>query len=370
VSDQKGTWLQRLVGADGSAAAQALEEQLNKAKEEAQQLSQELQHEREVSAVRQARLEQAEAQARGANEDFEARLVAVRQASQEKLEAAEDLERKHKQVVSELLSARTQNKRLAEEKEKLGTQKRDEGSKQSQALSAALAQVSAQEADLQAAKSQLTELKTKLIAESSEAQKAREQARERERMSDVNAKELAEARRKLQALETRASTIEHELAQARQAEQSAETSADQLRTEIATAKARRDQAQTMASDLWRALGRVVGEGAALALSLGVDADGVPKAGNLAEASVALKRAFESQALCQSLKTEAVPGGVQVELRAADLSGNAVAAPWLMASATRFLEKASGLELAIDTSSVDRDTLKFRLSESVRSRTAS
>lgn len=359
MTEQKGSWLQRLVGADGNAAAQALEEQLNRAKEEAQRLGQELSHERDKLAAREAKLAEVEAHASAAEADFEARLVAVRQASQEKLDAAEDLERKHKQVVSELLSARTQHKRLSEEK-----------TKQTQALTTLTAQAAAQESELQAAKTQLTELKTKLISESSEAQKAREQARERERMSELNAKELAEARRKLQALETRASTIEHELAQARQAEQGADSVADQLRAELAATKARRDLALTMASDLWRSLGRVVGEGAALALLLGVDADGVPKANGLAEASVALKRAFESQALCQSLKVEPLPGGVQVELRAADLSGNAVAAPWLMASATRFLEQASGLELAIDTSSVDRDTLKFRLSESVPSRNAS
>lgn len=359
MTEQKGSWLQRLVGADGNAAAHALEEQLNRAKEDVQKLGQELAREREKLAEREATLAQVEAQARAAEADFEARLVEVRKASQEKLDAAEDLERKHKQVVSELLSARTQHKRLSDEK-----------AKQTQALTAATAQASAQEAELQSAKAQLTELKTKVISESSEAQKAREQARERELMSDVNAKELAEARRKLQALETRASSIEHELSVAREAGQRSDSAVEQLRAELAAAQSRRDLAVTIASDMWRALGRVVGEGAALALALGVDADGIPRANNLAEASVALKRAFESQALCQSLKADPVPGGVQVELRAADVSGNAIAAPWLMASATRFLEEASGLELAVDTSSVERDTLKFRLSESVRSRSAS
>lgn len=370
MTDQKSSWLQRLVGADGGPAVQALEDQANRAKEDVLRLSQELAQEREKLFEREARLEQLEAQARAAEADFEARLVAVRQASQAKLDAADDLERKHKQVVSELLSTRTQHKRLAEEKEKLIARQREDAAKQSQALDAATAQAKAHEGELQAAKSQLTELKTKVIAESSEAQKAREQARERERMSEVNAKELAEARRKLQALETRASTIEHELSLARQAGQSSDSTVEQMKAELAATKARRDLAMTMAGDLWRALGRVVGEGAALALVLGVEADGVPKVAGLAEASVSLKRAFESQALCQSLKVEAVPGGVQVELRAAELSGSAVAAPWLMASVTRFLEKASGIELAVDTSSVDRDTLRFRLSESAPSRTAS
>jgi len=89
-----------------------------------------------------------------------------------------------------------------------------------------------------------------------------------------------------------------------------------------------------------------------------------------QASAALKRAFESKALCQGLKVELQPDGLRIELRGAELSDSAVTAPWLVASATRFLEKAAGLELAIDSSSVERDTLTLRLSQTVVARSAS
>jgi len=338
-------WLQRLVGADPKAIA-ALEEQLNKAKHEAQQLGAELAREREELTQERQKLAQSEARARAAEEDFEARLAAATQAQQQKLSAAEELERKHKLTMGELLAVRTGNKRLADEKEKLAQ-------------------------TLTATKAQLAEAQT-------EVNLARDQARERQRLAESAGGDLAEAQRKLQALETRSSTLEHELAQARQAEEGAEAGVASLRKELTDAQSgvanlraqlsavqlRRERALSMAQDLWRALQGVVGDGAALALVMGVETGNVTASRDLVEASAALKRAFESKALCQGLKVESLADGIRIELRGAELSDSAVTAPWLVAAATRFLEKSAGLELALDSSSVERDTLTLRLSPAV------
>ncbi len=372
MSEQRANWFQRLVGADG-AAPPALEEQLTRIREEAQLMSVELEREREKVAQRDQAIELLEARFKATEQDFEARLISVRHSLEERLASSEQLEKEHKRVQGELEAARTQQQRLADEKTKLSlsvTRQRDEAGKLTKSLTTANAQVAQGEAALQSARAQASELEAK--------------ATELERASEARAKELADAKRKLQAVETRASTVEHELAQTKQAQQAAEAAAGGLATaakeltqaqekltraqeelrssgaQLVAAQAQRDLAVTIAKDLWRSLDRAVGEAAPIALVLGVETGNVERSPNLGDATVALKRALESQALCQGIKVEPTEDGLVVEMRALQLPKNDASANWLMASATRFLEKAAGLELALESSTVEQDTLTFRL----------
>lgn len=354
MTEPRPNWFQRLVGSDG-ASQTALEEQLLESKKAAEQLAAELERERQNVAERDVKLEQLAAQSQAAQQDFEGRLVSVRQSLEQRLEVLEQVERQHPLLVAELAASRNQQQRLTEEKDKLAatlTRQREEAGKLSKSLAAATAQVSRTETELQA------------------------------------------ARARLQVIETRASTVEHELAATKQALQSAEASARELRAvtqehtqlreklgrqeeqlqstseRLRAASAQRDLAVTAAQDLWRALERALGEAALLALVVGIEPGEVERHPDLADAASALARALQERAACQLLKVEPREDGLVVELRSAELADSAPAAHWLAAFATRFLEEAAGLDLAIESSTAARELLTLRLRTSSRPNAAS
>jgi len=368
MSEQRTNWFQRLVGADG-VTSPATEEELARTKEEARRLSEQLKEEREQLAARDRKIEELEAKADSAERHFETELAALEQSTKDRLDSRKDLEREYDKLAAELETVRAAQQKLTDERTKLSlalTRQRDESSKLAKALGAA----------------------------KEDAQKARAQAIELERVAEVGAMDLADCKQKLQAVEIRTSTLEHELAATKQAQQSAEAAAATLgkvasdyarikdeatrqKSELESAlanlgeeRSQREVAFTMASDLWGALDRAVGDAALLALVLGVDDGHVERASNLGDATSALKRALEDAAQCQGIEVEAQEHGMQVELRNWQLLGNDAAAPWLMASATRFLEKAVGAEFAIETSTLDQDTLTFRLQKSGNEQQAS
>jgi chromosome segregation ATPase len=359
MTEPRTSWLQRLVGGDDSATLASLEEQVARAKEEAQTLRQQLEQERDKVAARDVQLEQAEAQALAAEQDFATRLADVRASVEAKLEAGKVAEQEHQKTVSELEAVRAMVRRMTDEKNKQSasiTRLRDESAKLTKASAAA----------------------------NQQAQDARARVEELERASEALTKELADSKRRLQAIETRASTVEHELGQTKQAQLTAEAHANELEAltkqhaeqqqkltrveeelrstsvHLSGARAQRDVALAMANDLWTALERTVGEAAPLALVMGVELGKVERSANLTDATSALKRSLEERALCQGIKVEPLDDGLTVELRALQVPRTGAAPHWLAASATRFLERAAGLDLAIESSAIDRDTLKLRL----------
>lgn len=348
MTDQRANWFQRLVGSDGNAPA--LEEQLNKAREQGQQLLAELAREREQVALRDQQLEEAMGRARAAEQDFEARLVAVRESSEQRLAGHEELEKQHKQTNGELAIARTQLVR-----------QRDESAKVTKSLAATNATLEKAEAAHQAARTQVTELERKLAEEAKASQAARARVQELERTAEASTKDATDAKRRLQAVETRASTVEHELVGTKQALQSAEAELQTSVAQLQAIRAERDLAFTMTKDSWRALERTVGEAAPLALALGVDTGPVEGRVSLEDATAALKGALERSARCQALSVDAEGDAFAVELSAPQLTPDTTR--WLIAFSTAFLEKSLGVDLAVETSAAEESALTFRLRKS-------
>jgi hypothetical protein len=349
VTDQRTNWFQRLVGADG-ANLPAVEEQLARAKEEGQQLLAELAREREQVALRDQQLEEAKQRARATEQDFEARLIAVREASEQRQAAHEELEKQHKQTNGELAIARNQLVR-----------QRDESAKLTKSLAATNATLAKAETAHQAACTQVAELEGKLTKEAKESQAARARVAELEKSGEASAKDAADAKRRLQAIETRASTVEHELVGTKQALQSAEAELQKAVAELQSLRAERDLAITMTNDSWRALERAVGDTAPLVLALGVETGTVEGRASLEDATAALKSALERRAHCQALNIDAEGDALLVELSAPHLT--TATGRWLVAFTTAFLEKSLGAELSVESSSVEDNALTFRLGKS-------
>jgi len=355
MSEQKSTWLQRLVGTD-SAPTAALEEQLVRAKDEVQRLSAELARERDKVAEREQQLGELQEQARRAEQDFEARLVSVRQSTEERLAAQCELELQHKNATGELAITRNQL-----------TRQRDESGKLNKSLAAANAQVARAESAAQTARAHATEAETKLAAAEKDSQQARERVAQLERAAETSTKELSEAKRRLQtlearaaAVETRASTVEHELAETKQAQQRAEAEAQRLAPLLLAAQAEKDHAQRMASDACRALERALGDAALLAFGLGVEPGAVEGGQPLASALGELKRALEEGTPYRVSKLETAEGAVVVELDGVALPGVSKSAPWPVAYSVSYLEKATGMELAVESSALSSGSLSYRL----------
>lgn len=367
-TEPRTSWLQRLVGGDNGAQA-SLEEEVMRAKEEAQALRDQLQQERAKVATLDQRLEEAESHARDVERDSASKIAQAQASAEGNLESSKALEHQHHKAVTELEAARAMTRRLTEEKNKQG-------------------------ASLVRLRDESTKL-TRVAAEAQgQAEQARARAAELELSSQSLTKELAESKRRLETVETRASTIEHELDQTKQAQLSAETHARDLETltaqhaeqgqrltqleeelrstgaHLSAARTHRDLALSIANDLWAALERTVGEAAPLALAMGLELGKVERSANLTDAASALKRSLEERALCHGIHVEPLDDGVALELRALQVPRTGAAPHWLAASATRFLERAVGLELAIESSSVERDTLKLRLRGPVGSRPVS
>lgn len=369
MSEPKTGWLQRLVGGDDGASLAALEGQLTRAKDEVRTLREQLEQEREKVARLDQQLEQAQTLARVAEQDSASKIAQVEAAAEGSVETRKALEIEHQKTVTELDAVRAMVRRVTDEKNKQGaslTRLRDEATKLTRAAADA----------------------------NKQTQEARARIEELERASEGRVKELAEAKRKLQTVETRASTLEHELGQTKQAQLSAETHASELESlsaqhaeqkqkltqleqelrhtgdHLSGARAQRDIALTMANDLWTALERTVGEAASLALVMGLELGKVQRSANLMDAASALKLSLEERALCHGIQVEPLDDGVALELQALQVPRTGAAPHWLAASATRFLERAAGLDLAIESSAVDRDTLKLRLRTSVGSRPVS
>ncbi len=338
MTDPKPSWFQRLLGSDSAASGGPLEEQLARAREVALQLSASLEQERATVAEREQQLEWAEARAHTAEQDFSARLVEVRESLGQRLEETQGLERAHEKALAELEASRAAQQRTTEEKTKLSaslSRQRDENAKLTKALTEATAQ----------------------------ARDAKAKANELQRASEALTKELADAKRRLQAVETRASTVEHELAQTKE-----ELASESAR--LGSARQQRDLAFMIANDLWGALQRTVGDAASLALVMGIDPGHVERSASLTDATLALKRRLEERSLCQDIQVEALDDGMAVELRELQVPRNGAAAQWLMASTARFLEKAAGVDLSIDSAAIGRETLKFRLRTGLGRRTLS
>lgn len=348
MNEPRTNWFQRLVGADGGSLT-ALEEQLLKAKEEAHQLEEQLASEREKMTEKERELAQAQERAGEAERDSEARLVAVRKAAEERLAAHEELEQRHQQVTGELAITRTQL-----------TRQRDESSKLTKSLAAANAQLARVETAVQAARAQATQLESKLAERVKESEATSARVRELEHSSEKSAKDLDDAKRRLQAIETRASTVEHELAETKQSLQSAEQELQAAVAQLQSARADRDFAATMSKDAWRALERVVGEAAPLALALGVETGAVEGRASLAEATAALKTALERTGRCRALAVDSATDGLLVELHTEPQHVSGATSRWLAAFTTRFLEQSLGVELAVEEASVEQATLKLRL----------
>jgi chromosome segregation ATPase len=362
MSEQRATWLQRLVGSDNAPLA-VLEDQLIKSKQEVERLAAELAQERErrASLERESeqRLQQVHAHALSA-EQAEARAVSIQQSTEGQQTAYDQLADRHKKTTAELAAARAQLAR-----------QRDESAKQSKTLAAVNAQLERAEMAAQTARRQAGEVDVQRARAEQEADAAREHSRELERAAETSAKELADAKRRLQAVETRASTIEHELAQTKESQQRAQVEAERLGTELQRAAADGELAQRMTNDTWRALEHSVGDAATIALALVLAAASKSTANGagaaratLADATSSLKDALERQTRCHVTKLEAVEDGIVADLRAEQaLASGGATAQWLVAFSVAYLEQATGLELAVESATTVGDRLKYRLQTS-------
>lgn len=345
MTEPRGSWFQRLVGADGAA----IEEQLLESREQVQQLEEELTRERLKGAQQHEELAQLRQRAAASGRDYEARLLALSQSAEERRASYEALETQQKQTSGELVVTRNQLVR-----------QRDELSKLTKSLAASSAQAERLDVAVQTARAQAADLEGKLSEQGKETEEARARADERERARQATAKELADEKRRVQASEARASSAEHHLAETRQALQSAQAELQRLGRELATTELTRDFAVTRANDSWRALGRAVGDAATLALALGVETGAVDARKTPTEAAAALKSALAQRGRCRALSVTQTEDGLLVELSSPELVESVATAAWFAAFTSRFLEKSLGVELAVEGSSVELDTLQLRL----------
>lgn len=363
MSEQRATWLRRLVG------SASLEEQLSDAKTQAHDLASELEQTRAQIAELEQELSQVRARTQSVERDSEARLISLRQSTEEQQVAHAELEQQHKNTTSELAITRSQL-----------TRQRDESSKLNKSLAAANAQLARVETAALEARAHATASESKLAVAEAETTTARRHIAELERSVEASAKELEDTKRRLQSVETRASTVEHELAQTKQTQQRSDeevqrlsgdvqrstAEAQRLSNDLQRAVSERELAQRVTNDAWRALERTVGDAAPLALALGVDTGFVERQANLAAAILALKHTLEKTAQSQAIKLEAVEDGMVGELGTTQpLVGGAVA-HWLVAFSAAYLEKASGLQLAMDGTTLTDSKLAWRLRTSAAS----
>jgi chromosome segregation ATPase len=352
MSEQRSTWLQRLVGSDNSPTL-ALEEQLQTAREEAQRLAAELASERERAAERDRVVQDLLHQASSAEQDFEARLVAIRHSTDERLA---ELDQQLKATSAELSTARSQLARL-----------RDEATKLSKALANANANLARADGTVQAARAQATEAEGKLASAEDELRQARAQTAALAVAAESTARELAEQKLRLEAsdarataLEKRATTAERALAQGKQAWESAKTEAERLASQLHRAEAERLLAERTTRDSFRALARSLGDGAPLALTLGVDTAAVEVGQSVGAAVDALKSALLESTPYRVDQLEWVDDGVTAALHGAPSMGRDEAAQWLVAYSVAFLERATGLELSVESSELAGERVTYRL----------
>jgi len=361
MSEQRATWLKRLVG------SASLEEQLGHAKAQAHDLAAELEQTRGKMAELEQELSQLQARTQSVERDSEARLVSLRQSTEEQQLARAELEQQHKNTTSELAITRSQL-----------TRQRDESGKLNKSLAAANAQLARVESAAVEARAQATASERKIAVAQAETLTAREHIAELERSIEASEKELTETKRRLQSVETRASTVEHELAQTKQAQQLFQEEVQRLNgdvqrstvetqrisNDLQRAANERDLAQRVMNDAWRALEHTVGEAAQLALVLGVDTGSVERQANLAAATAALKQVLEKLMLGRVIKLEAREEGVVADLETAPPEASGTVAHWLVAFSAAYLQKASGLQLAIEGSTHGQGKLAWRLQTSL------
>lgn len=405
MSEQRGSWFQRLLGGDASALGE-LEAQLARTQSLVEELEQALAEERVNVTARDERIAGLEARASAATTAHEAALAEQKQRLEtERSQSQAALEAEHRAALAGLKSASVRQIQQAKlEKDQLAatlentkkerdlartqlTAQAEEKAELERALAQARAELSQLHADARAKNTRVTELEAALKSRVEAERAAEARALATEEAAKARAKQLTEAERRCRELDARLLAVEAALAESQRARKEAEAQAtasrsqlgvlggvrDELtrvRTELEQAteareelRVQRDATSSAARDLWQTLRQSLGDAASLALAFGVELGPVPKCSDVASAAHALKAALNERALCRELKIESVAQGLLVEVRPAlALEGDAVA-QWLAAFVTEYLEKALQIGLSAESTSHNRDWLELRLGRS-------